>query len=389
MSVELKEKNGKTYWRMYVCERAILPGGKVKKLQKNLLFDLDKKEVALREEKNWKRKLLRQANNLEGKDLEFQEVLYRFKVQAKAGFVGKGCELQTYLDHVSRVRRYCESWMNHVSSELTKGDGRKILRLAKEEQNASVTQLRKIKASINLVFNWGIEEKLIRGVHLSPVYGLQIEEDNDEEKVPPILSLEQVKKLLAEARKTDHPWYPVWAFALLTGIRSGELFALKWSSVDMEKRIIRVYQSYAWRRKKVKGTKSGYWRNVPISDRLYSLILELQELTGHIENVLPRVSGWEDGYAAKHLRMFLERIGITDFVVFHTLRACFATHMLAAGIEPAKVMSIGGWKDLKTFGIYIRLAGVDVNGLTNALDILPVDQAKTVNADKVFDGVAA
>ena len=87
MSVKQVEVNGKQYWRMYVCERAKLPGGKVKKLQKNLLFELNEKDVALREEKSWKRKLLKQASKAEGHDLEFGEVVHRFKVFAEAGYI--------------------------------------------------------------------------------------------------------------------------------------------------------------------------------------------------------------------------------------------------------------------------------------------------------------
>ena len=61
--------------------------------------------------------------------------------------------------------------------------------------------------------------------------------------------------------------------------------------------------------------------------------------------------------------MFLERIGINKDVVFHTLRACFATHLLSTGVEPLKVMRMGGWSDLKTFQIYLRMSGVDVRGV--------------------------
>lgn len=375
MSVKQVEVNGKQYWRMYVCERAKLPSGKVKKLQKNLLFDLNEKDVALKEEKSWKRKLLKQASKAEGHDLEFGEVVHRFKVFAEAGYIGRKMEQQTLNDHVNRINRFCAPWKDVICSKLTRGDGREILRIAKEKHNASITLQRKLKTSINMVFTWGIEEKLIKGVHQSPVFGLQIEDDDETEKVPPILTLAQVKILLSEAKGVNHPWYPIWAFALLTGMRSGELFALKWSSIDLDNRLIRVYESYAWRKKKTKSTKAGYWRNVPISDQLFKLIVELKSLTGHCEYVLPRANGWEDGYAAKHLREFLKRHGIDDYVVFHTLRACFATHLLASGAEPAKVMKIGGWKDFKTFEIYIRLAGVDVLGVTDKLKVLPTEAA--------------
>lgn len=58
-------------------------------------------------------------------------------------------------------------------------------------------------------------------------------------------------------------------------------------------------------------------------------------------------------------------------VAFHTLRACFATHLLATGAGPLKVMRMGGWSDLKTFQIYLRMAGVDVKGVSDGLDVMP------------------
>jgi integrase len=200
-----------------------------------------------------------------------------------------------------------------------------------------------------------------------------------------VKSLAQVRTLLTKAKEINHPWFPVWAFAISTGMRSGELFALKWSSIDLDNKLIRVYESYAWRKKKAKSTKAGYWRNVPISTQLLKLIIELKGLTGQSEFVLPRVNGWEDGYAAKHLRDFLKRYGIDEYVVFHTLRACLATHLLASGAEPAKVMKIGGWKDLKTFEIYIRLAGVDVVGVTEKLKVLPTEAAILNHVRDLYD----
>lgn len=40
-----------------------------------------------------------------------------------------------------------------------------------------------------------------------------------------------------------------------------------------------------------------------------------------------------------------------------------------------KVMKIGGWKDIKTMQIYLRLAGVDEKGATDGLRYLPSDEA--------------
>ncbi len=62
-------------------------------------------------------------------------------------------------------------------------------------------------------------------------------------------------------------------------------------------------------------------------------------------------------------------------IKFHTLRACFATHLLAAGVPEAKVMKVGGWKDRETMMIYVRMAGIDEAGATEALDLRPKKEA--------------
>ena len=91
--------------------------------------------------------------------------------------------------------------------------------------------------------------------------------------------------------------------------------------------------------------------------------------------MLPQFTEWKNGQGANVIRMFLERLGINKDVVFHKLRACFATHLLSTGVEPLKVMRMGGWSDLKTFQIYLRMSGVDVRGVAEGLDVLASSEA--------------
>jgi integrase len=53
--------------------------------------------------------------------------------------------------------------------------------------------------------------------------------------------------------------------ALLTGMRSGELYALLWTDIDRENNALTVSKSNDNRFNVVKSTKAGYWRTVPIS----------------------------------------------------------------------------------------------------------------------------
>jgi hypothetical protein len=47
-------------------------------------------------------------------------------------------------------------------------------------------------------------------------------------------------------------------------------------------------------------------------------------------------------------------------------------------------MKIGGWKDLKTMQIYMRLAGVDERGATENLRFLPSDEAIMGKVSQLF-----
>ncbi len=170
---------------------------------------------------------------------------------------------------------------------------------------------------------------------------------------------------------------------MLTGMRSGELQALEWGDIDERNGIIRVSKSYNKKLKAVKSPKNGSWRNVDVNSQLKGLIADLKRTRGNEKTVLPIHPEWLGGTAGKVFRIFLYSIGIEKHVVFHTLRACFATHLLSTGVEPLKVMRMGGWSDLKTFQIYLRLSGIDVKGVSESLRVLP-EHEDTSNVISLF-----
>jgi integrase len=46
--------------------------------------------------------------------------------------------------------------------------------------------------------------------------------------------------------------------------------------------------------------------------------------------------------------------------------------MLRSGVEAARVMKVCGWKELKTMQYYVRLAGIEIQGVTEGLKLIPV-----------------
>lgn len=164
------------------------------------------------------------------------------------------------------------------------------------------------------------------------------------------------------AQASGHEWFPIWALDLLTGMRNGELYALRW----LNKGLLTVQRSYNKRTGEFKSTKAGYWRTVPISKELEALLRKLKLCD---EFVLPRIKEWNQGQQAKTLKAYCREIKIPE-IKFHTLRACFATQLIADGVEAIKVMNVCGWQDLKTMSRYLRLSRIEEKGVTDRLRLL-------------------
>jgi integrase len=196
-------------------------------------------------------------------------------------------------------------------------------------------------------------------------------------KLKQVLTEKEVRVFLNKAKELESEWYYHWTVALYTGMRSGELYALTWDNVCFEKRQITI--SCAWNNKDgFKETKSGDDRIIEIAPNLQLVLKELKLAGLDQVFVLPRIDRWDKGEQARELRLFLQGIGLPA-IRFHDLRATWATIMLSRGIEPIKVMIMGGWKDLKTMQYYIRKAGVDIRGAMNSLELHnPQNQASTV-----------
>lgn len=366
MAITSYEKNGKILWKAYVNLRS--KDNLAVRVQRRRL-DLKTEAAAIAEEKKLIKLVTEELLKQEGRGLEWCEVVNLWELEMKKSGAENYSEL-TFTDYVSMVRRLTKDWQKRPANSITRVDVKDLLKCM-ELSEYSANYQRKVKAGVKHIFTWAIEGRFIRGIEESPTEGVNVDKEK-QEKLPEVLNLDQIRRLLLEAKRLDHPWYPIWAMALLTGMRNGELFALLWSDVDLENGIIRCTKSYNTRIRKVKSTKAGYWRNVPISSELRQLLSELKLSAGQKEHVLPRFWQWEKGEQARVLRIFCLGTGLPS-IRFHALRACFATQLMSHNIAPIRVMKICGWQDLKTMERYVRLAGIDEKGATECLQVLASD----------------
>lgn len=277
----------------------------------------------------------------------------------------RGLSQPTAHNYVQTLRDYTDGWNKLPATEINQADVKDLYQKLWESNSRSMQE--KVRTAINAVFKWGIQSRKIKGAFQSPTIGVAMV-GRKEEKMPEILTILDIRKLL-ETAKELHPWYYIWAVALYTGMRNGEIHALEWNAINFHDKELYVHRAYNTKTRKTGPTKGTYWRTVPISEELDILLKEIRLVTGQAQHVLPRFKDWDRGGQAKILRTFCQGVGIPS-VKFHTLRACFATQLIRDGVAPGVVMSICGWKDLETMQIYIRRAGIEVRGATENLKLI-------------------
>lgn len=252
-----------------------------------------------------------------------------------------------------------EKWGSRLVTEITTQDIRNLIQVdfkdnAPSHQRAMLKYLRQ-------VFTYALENGHLQR---DPVPKLAFRVGD---KIKKVLTEEQVKYLLTAAKAMNWEWYPHVTMCLYTGLRNGELYALTWDRVDLESRKIIIDR--AWCSKGgFKSTKSGDDRVIEIAANLVPLLKDLKLKSYGESFVLPHMREWEIGEQARQLRRFLVGIGLPE-IRFHDLRATWATLLLSKGVAPAKVMMMGGWKDMKTMMIYMRKTGIDIKGMTDCLNL--------------------
>ena len=184
----------------------------------------------------------------------------------------------------------------------------------------------------------------------------QVDKPKSSKRLPFVLSNEEVDELLDAPDITkDNGMRDKAMLELMyaTGLRVSELLSLQFKNVNMQNSMIKVYG---------KGNKE---RNVPISD------FAMEYLRKYIDG--PRK--WNIGakktqliflnrdgkeisrtYFYMQIKRYAEQKGIDNSVSPHTLRHCFATHLLENGASLRAVQEMLGHANVATTQIYTEVS---------------------------------
>lgn len=184
-------------------------------------------------------------------------------------------------------------------------------------------------------------------------------------RLPTILSQEEVARLIDAALTPYHRTLLMTLYA--TGVRRAELTHLKVSDIDSQRMVIHVRDG--------KGRKD---RDVMLSAKL------LEELRQHWRRFKHKPSTWLFPGKRSHTgdapidtkvvwyacRQAAQRAGLQKNVHPHTLRHCFATHLLEAGADLRTIQMLLGHSDLEETTIYLHLSERHLSATASPLDLL-------------------
>jgi integrase/recombinase XerD len=181
------------------------------------------------------------------------------------------------------------------------------------------------------------------------------------QKLPIILSPEEVLEFLGCVRLNNHRTILTCCYA--AGLRISEALALQAPHIDSQRMVIRVEQGkgrkdrYVMLSPKLLGILRQWWRQERPQDWLFPGGIPGRHITrGAVEDACEEA---------------LQRCHISKPVTPHTMRHCFAVHLLEQGTDVRTIQLLLGHRSLATTARYLRIATTKVCSTTSPLDLLP------------------
>ena len=178
-------------------------------------------------------------------------------------------------------------------------------------------------------------------------------------QLPEVLGQKEVERLLLATTKQRDRCLLMTAYA--TGLRVSELVRLKVNAIDSERMMVRVEQG--------KGKKDRY---TILSLRL---LMELRLYWKEHRSptyLFPNRKGdpISIDYAQRIYNLAKLRAGIQKGHGIHTLRHCFATHLLEAGVDLRTIQTLLGHNSMASTERYLQIRQHKITTTANPLDLL-------------------
>jgi site-specific recombinase XerD len=273
----------------------------------------------------------------------------------------------TQRSHISSCKRFA-AWLKRSPETATPDEVRRF-QLYLVESGASICNRNRIMTGIRFLFRITLRRHDLAA---------EVWHIKEPQKLPPVLSPEEVKRVLTLATSLK-------ARAMLTlaygcGLRASEVVGLRAGDIDSEQMIIRIVQS--------KGRKD---RHVMLPAEVLDLLRQWWKVrpSRHDAGLAPEqrwlFPGRNDRLGLpvttrQFARLFKDAAkaaGLRKTLSLHTLRHSFATHLLERGTDIRLIQALLGHDKLETTARYTRVATGIIAKIESPLDLLSQSRRKS------------
>ena len=186
-----------------------------------------------------------------------------------------------------------------------------------------------------------------------------IEQPIKEEKLPVVLSKEEVTRMLGKLINIKHKC--IVSLLYSSGLRLNELIHLKIVDIDSDRMLIRVESGKGKKDRYTLLSQSllidlrNYFKEHRPKKFLFEGLMGNKYSSSSVQNIVKRTAQWAQ---------------IRKRVSPHTLRHSFATHLLENGTDLRYIQNLLGHSSSKTTEIYTHVASNVLRGIESPLDSL-------------------
>lgn len=188
---------------------------------------------------------------------------------------------------------------------------------------------------------------------------IQIKRPRGVKRLPVILSIKEVEELIASTINLKHKAIIMLAYS--SGLRRQEIQQIKPSAIDSSRMQVHVVQG--------KGKKDRYTILSPKALEVLRLYYKYERPSCYLfEAQGKKGKQLADATLNCIVKKLAAKAGIKKQVSFHTLRHCFATHLLEKGVNLKLIQQLMGHASIKTTSGYLHLANVNPSSIVSPLD---------------------
>jgi site-specific recombinase XerD len=195
-------------------------------------------------------------------------------------------------------------------------------------------------------------------------FKLKLPIKSGQRKLPEVLSMEETKKVIEALDNLKHRVLLKTTYS--GGLRVSEVIRLKPADIISARMLIRVYQG--------KGCQDRYTllsKKLLPELRLYYKVYRPENWLFPAKNPENHICATT---AQRAYNKAKDKAKITRGKGIHTLRHCFATHLLEMGYDIRKIQRLLGHKSITTTLIYLHVSRKHLTSIRSPLDLLDLEE---------------